>query len=262
MEFVADARGKAGHEGDARARLLKLGHDVSSWGTLRIERSILLTGIWRDLGTREEMHTVRYLAHLVPSLEADPWFQERVWSFFDTRRRGRQVANWWGCQNSGKTKTMAIMAIGFGVLHPRRTRQLVSGPFKEAGDSGIWGQRGITSICSQFDRKPESWELGLMKATFDLPPDLIREMKLRAVQEGRKLKDVATEIFRRGLSGAVPAIPESSLQSSRVLIQKSGLPVFRCAPNPPARRLKVRKLLVLEQEAQIAEDLKRAGLPL
>jgi hypothetical protein len=39
-----------------------------------------------------------------------------------------------------------------------------------------------------------------MKTTLDLPPDLIREMKLRAAHEGRKLRDVATEIFRRGLS--------------------------------------------------------------
>lgn len=39
-----------------------------------------------------------------------------------------------------------------------------------------------------------------MKTTLDLPPDLIREMKLRAADEGRKLRDVATEIFRRGLA--------------------------------------------------------------
>lgn len=39
-----------------------------------------------------------------------------------------------------------------------------------------------------------------MKTTLDLPPDLIREMKLRAAGEGRKLRDVATEIFRRGLA--------------------------------------------------------------
>jgi len=38
-----------------------------------------------------------------------------------------------------------------------------------------------------------------MKTTLDLPPELIREMKLRAADEDRKLRDVATEIFRRGL---------------------------------------------------------------
>lgn len=43
-----------------------------------------------------------------------------------------------------------------------------------------------------------------MKTTLDLPADLVREMKLRAAHEGRKLRDVATEVFRRGLSQTGP----------------------------------------------------------
>jgi plasmid stability protein len=39
-----------------------------------------------------------------------------------------------------------------------------------------------------------------MKTTMDLPEDLIREMKLRAVREGRKLREVAEEFLRRGLA--------------------------------------------------------------
>ena len=39
-----------------------------------------------------------------------------------------------------------------------------------------------------------------MKTTIDLPPDLVKEMKLLAVNEGRKLKDVAAELLKRGLS--------------------------------------------------------------
>ena len=38
-----------------------------------------------------------------------------------------------------------------------------------------------------------------MKTTIDLPPDLVREMKLLAVNEGRKLKDVAADLLKRGL---------------------------------------------------------------
>ena len=52
-----------------------------------------------------------------------------------------------------------------------------------------------------------------MKTTLDLPNDLVREMKLRAVHEGRKLKDVATETIRRGLAQPEPpsrAIPAGS----------------------------------------------------
>jgi hypothetical protein len=41
-----------------------------------------------------------------------------------------------------------------------------------------------------------------MKTTIDLPPDLVREMKLLAVNEGKKLKDVAAELLKRGLSSA------------------------------------------------------------
>jgi plasmid stability protein len=43
-----------------------------------------------------------------------------------------------------------------------------------------------------------------MKTTLDLPEELVREMKLRAVREGRKLRDVATEVFRRGLAANGP----------------------------------------------------------
>jgi plasmid stability protein len=38
-----------------------------------------------------------------------------------------------------------------------------------------------------------------MKTTLDLPEPLVREMKLRAAKEGRKLKDVAAEVFQAGL---------------------------------------------------------------
>jgi plasmid stability protein len=39
-----------------------------------------------------------------------------------------------------------------------------------------------------------------MKTTMDLPEDLNREIKFRAVREGRKLRDVAEEVLRRGLA--------------------------------------------------------------
>ena len=52
-----------------------------------------------------------------------------------------------------------------------------------------------------------------MKTTLDLPSDLLREVELRAVHEGRKLKDVVAEIIRRGLAqpktSESPTIPVS-----------------------------------------------------
>ena len=50
-----------------------------------------------------------------------------------------------------------------------------------------------------------------MKTTLELPDELVQEMKLRAVRERRKLKDVAAEIFRRGLGPIEPDQTEPSL---------------------------------------------------
>jgi plasmid stability protein len=39
-----------------------------------------------------------------------------------------------------------------------------------------------------------------MKTTLDLPDDLVRAMKILAVQENRSLKDTLAELLRRGLA--------------------------------------------------------------
>lgn len=39
-----------------------------------------------------------------------------------------------------------------------------------------------------------------MKTTLDLPDDLMREIKIRAVKENRKLKEAIADLLRRGLS--------------------------------------------------------------
>lgn len=39
-----------------------------------------------------------------------------------------------------------------------------------------------------------------MKTTLDLPDDLMRAVKTRAVEENRKLKDTFTDLLRRGLA--------------------------------------------------------------
>lgn len=60
-----------------------------------------------------------------------------------------------------------------------------------------------------------------MKVTLDLPIDLVREMKLRAAHEGRKLRDVATEVVRRGLTS--PSV------SGGVSRKRVTLPLIECA---------------------------------
>ena len=44
-----------------------------------------------------------------------------------------------------------------------------------------------------------------MKTTIDLPSDLVRKLKLRAIRENRHVKDLAADLLRAGLS--VPVAP-------------------------------------------------------
>lgn len=49
-----------------------------------------------------------------------------------------------------------------------------------------------------------------MKTTLDLPDELMQEVKIRAVQEHKKLKDAIAEFLRKGLaagSSRPPKIP-------------------------------------------------------
>jgi plasmid stability protein len=77
------------------------------------------------------------------------------------------------------------------------------------------------TLEKQLDRKLESWKVVSVKTTLDIPDDLLRAMKMRAVQEGRKFKDVAAEIFRRGL--AQPRMAANSDGGQRVK-----LPLIEC----------------------------------
>ena len=101
-----------------------------------------------------------------------------------------------------------------------------------------------------------------MKTTLDLPDELIREVKLRAVVQGRTVKELVAELLRQGL-GVVPlGRPEKPPVSSMVEIGERGLPVIRCRSHAPAAGMSVEELLGLEQEIQAKEDLKHAGISL
>jgi hypothetical protein len=109
--------------------------------------------------------------------------------------------------------------------------------------------------------KPESQQTCRMKTTIDLPPDLVRKMKLRAIHEGRKLKDVAAELLNRGLADSgKPAKPKPF--KPRIEIQANGLPVICCGKDAAASRMTTEELLALEQETLLQEDLQRVGLAL
>jgi len=90
-----------------------------------------------------------------------------------------------------------------------------------------------------------------MKMTLDLPPGLIREMKLRAVNEHRKLKEVAADLLARGLG----------MEATKTGPAKGAiaLPLFPTSSDAPATRMTTGQLLALEQATLQQEDLQRLG---
>lgn len=99
-----------------------------------------------------------------------------------------------------------------------------------------------------------------MKTTLDLPDEIVREMKLRAVVQGRTLKELVADLLRQGLGmGQRPPL-ERPPAGSMVEIDENGLPVIRCRADAPASRMPVEALLQLEQQAQTEEDLRHAGI--
>ena len=59
-----------------------------------------------------------------------------------------------------------------------------------------------------------------MKTTLDLPDDLMRAVKIRAVEENRKLKDAIADLLRRGMAQRTPQAP---------VRKRVRLPLVRCA---------------------------------
>jgi hypothetical protein len=64
----------------------------------------------------------------------------------------------------------------------------------------VYGKAHRLAAASPIDRKPAFWKSGRMKTTLDLPEDLMREVKIRAVHEHKKLKDIIAEMIRKGMS--------------------------------------------------------------
>jgi hypothetical protein len=94
-----------------------------------------------------------------------------------------------------------------------------------------------------------------MKMTLELPDDLVRTVKLQAVQEGRKFKEVVAEIMYRGLPQPAPSV-------NRPIRHRVVLPLFQCAPDAAASRMTAEELIALEHETQTKEDFERLGLSL
>jgi hypothetical protein len=88
-----------------------------------------------------------------------------------------------------------------------------------------------------------------MRTTLDLPDDLMRAVKIRAVNENRKLSAMIAELLRRGLA-------RSTLGSGTVGTRVR-LPLVQCAheatPGGEMTPARVAEVL-LEQDAQDARE--------
>jgi len=91
---------------------------------------------------------------------------------------------------------------------------------------GVFEYRTTRRRDAAFASKLVSRENGSMKTTFDLPDDLVKELKLRAVRNGRKLKDAAADILRAGLAAQAGLGTEHP--AVVVKDKKTGLPVIQC----------------------------------
>jgi hypothetical protein len=91
-----------------------------------------------------------------------------------------------------------------------------------------------------------------VKTTLELPDDLMRAVKIRAVEEKRKLKDTVAELLRRGLAGG-PAAPAKA--GNRVK-----LPLVECAHEaPPGEEMtpdRVAEVLLQEEAERHREALR------
>lgn len=90
-----------------------------------------------------------------------------------------------------------------------------------------------------------------MKTTLDLPDDLMRTIKLRAVQEDRKLKDMIAELLRRGLV----AEEERSRGPIRNRVE---LPLIKCGhPAAPGKEITPERVAEILMQEEIEKVLGR-----
>lgn len=84
-----------------------------------------------------------------------------------------------------------------------------------------------------------------MKTTLDLPEPLVRAVKIRAVREGKKLKDLVAILLHQGMTA-----PRAAARP--VARRRNRLPVIRCAhAAKPGEEMTPGRVadLLLEQDA-------------
>jgi hypothetical protein len=100
-----------------------------------------------------------------------------------------------------------------------------------------------------------------MRITLDLPDDLMRAMKLRALHEGRKLKDVLADLLRKDLGAGADSAPPTR-RPKIFTDKKTGLPSIKGKPGAPIAKMCAEEIYALIHKTQEEEDLERFGVSL
>ena len=66
-----------------------------------------------------------------------------------------------------------------------------------------------------------------MKTTLDLPDALVKQVKIRALRDGRKLKDAVADLLRKGLAAATNTEPDV-VAPVVTRDKQTGLPLIQC----------------------------------
>lgn len=96
-----------------------------------------------------------------------------------------------------------------------------------------------------------------MKTTIELPDALMREVKLRAVHEGRKLKDIVADLLRKGMAAPEPGAGAAAYITTD---PDTGLPLIKCRrPAPAGSELTPSRVaeILLDQEVARFHDAGR-----
>ena len=58
-----------------------------------------------------------------------------------------------------------------------------------------------------------------MKTTLELPDDLVKDIKLRAIHEGMKLKDAVAQLLRKGLAAPAGGSP-TKVKADKTMLKR------------------------------------------
>ena len=86
-----------------------------------------------------------------------------------------------------------------------------------------------------------------MRTTLELPEEIMRQVKIRAAEKGRKLKEVFVELLKSGLMIMRKSHhPDDGIHLGKD--PKTGLPIVKAVNSAPGSTMKPNELKRLEQD--------------